>query len=125
MQFYSHSAILPKWRLCQKLYRAGELEGVESMKVSTMHPHHSGGSGVIILYCGPTDDEERVKKIGRMIIQKTRYKNPGNRMFYKTDLATLRKEYRNLYEIPIPDDTHAQNNEKDKDQDKEDAKDSK
>lgn len=73
------------------------------MKVSTMHPHHASGMGVIILYCGPTSDEARCKKIGAVILSETGYTNPSRKMFYKTDVQTLSKKGgHHKYQLDIP-----------------------
>eukprot|EP01084_Bolivina_argentea_P142608 250526_1 len=104
MLFYSHDKIWPHWKKCQQLYRNNKLKGVSNMKVSTCHYHHSSSVGVIILYCGPPNDEKKVKEIGRNILQETEYTNLSKKMFYKTDTQTLSKGAAgwHKFELPIP-----------------------
>ena len=108
MQFYDHNKIWPHWKKCQKLYRQGKLSGVSNMKVSTLHPHHSSGVGVIILYCGPPNNESKVKKIGRNILKETGYTNLSKKMYYKTDTQTLSKGRAGYhkFELPIPQENY-------------------
>eukprot|EP01084_Bolivina_argentea_P066937 122021_1 len=76
------------------------------MKVSTMHPHHAYGRGVIILYCGPHTDENKCKEIGITILKETEYTNLSKKMFYKTDTQTLAKGKQGYHkwELPIPNE---------------------
>lgn len=94
MLFYTNDEIDEKWKIITKLYDEGLLPGITSMKVSTFKPNpraSNQNSKVIILYCGPCDDEELVKNIGQKIIDNTGYKNIGfgGYMYYKTDSQTI------------------------------------
>eukprot|EP01084_Bolivina_argentea_P166014 288324_1 len=91
MLFYDQSELWTHWKKCQQLYRNSQLEGVSNMKVSTSHPHHAASVGVIILYCGPPEDEQSVIQIGATILKETLYSHPSKKLFYKTDTQTLEK----------------------------------
>eukprot|EP01083_Nonionella_stella_P025045 68993_1 len=104
---FCSTTLVPMWRKCQKLYRQNELPGVSNMKISTANRYHQGSSGVIILYCGPTDDEENCKKIGRIILKQTGYTNFTKKMLYKTDAQTLNgKLGSHKYTLPIPQENY-------------------
>ena len=89
MHYHDHHLIWPYWQQAQKLYREGKLAGVSNMKVSTYHERHRFGSGVIIFYCGPPDDEEKCKEVGKVILKETGYVHLSKKTFYKTDTQTL------------------------------------
>ena len=123
MQFYDHKDIYLHWRYAQYLYRNGKLEGVSNMKVSTMHDHHKFGSGVIIFYCGPSDDGDKCRKIGKNILKETGYTNLSKKMLYKTDTQTLAKGAQGFYkwELKIPKENF--DNLKEKNEEKQKIKD--
>lgn len=67
----------------------GALLGIHSMKVSTdyINPRASCEStGVIIFYCGPANDEDKMLKIGRNLLEHISYEN--NWLYYKSDQQT-------------------------------------
>jgi hypothetical protein len=111
MQFHHISQLDMVWELAKAKYRAGRLEGIHSMKVSTMlgNPRASGlNSGVIIFYCGPSDDEAKMKQFGQKLLEEMPYKNSSGFMPYKSDAQTAdgtratgqKKNY--LYRLQCP-----------------------
>lgn len=88
--FYHKSEIPDRWNEIIKLYRDGQLDGVMSMKRSTLLPNERSScknTGVIILYCNNSEDEERIMEIGRNIIRKTGY-DFQDHITYKADYQT-------------------------------------
>ena len=88
--FYHKHDIPDRWNEIVKLYRDGQLDGVMSMKRSTLLPNDRSScknTGVIILYCNKSEDEERIMGIGRNIILKTRY-DFQDHITYKADWQT-------------------------------------
>lgn len=88
MLFYPLSDIDGMWQLMKNLFDTGELHGVSDVKVSTAKSsagHPDKNSGVIMVYCGPCDDEELMLKIGEKIASKTKYENRSGFMRYKVD----------------------------------------
>ena len=67
--------------------------GIPAMKCSkpsyTNPRASSQATKIIVFYCGPSSDEERMKSIGRTLIHIMRYKSPiANKIYYKTDDQT-------------------------------------
>merc|ERR1712129_382085 len=59
--------------------------------------------GVIILYCGPPNNQSECTQIGKTILVETGYTNPSKKMFYKTDTQTLKKTIGgHKYTLDIP-----------------------
>jgi hypothetical protein len=87
MLFYDRKYMDNKWLEINKLYRNKELDGVIKMKCSTFYdnPRASGKSGVIILYCNNSDNEYRIKDIGKNIMKLLSY---NKTIYYKTDSQT-------------------------------------
>ena len=88
MLFYDNSNMDIKWSQIKELYRNNELDGVTSMKCSTMYdnPRSSNkNTGVIILYCNDSYNENKIKSIGRNIMEILSY---NKSMYYKTDIQT-------------------------------------
>ena len=92
MQFYRKSQLDATWDLAKLKYRAGQLEGISSMKVSTAceSPRSSNSAdGVILFYCGPSNDEQRIMYIGEKLLKEMPYKSLTGSMSYKSDKQTL------------------------------------
>jgi len=88
--FYHKNDIPDRWNEIVKLYRDGQLDGVMSMKRSTLVPNERSScknTGVIILFCNKSEDEERIMEIGRNIIRKTGY-DFQDHITYKADYQT-------------------------------------
>lgn len=111
MQFYDLTQLGAMWHQAKMKYRAGGLPGIHSMKVSTVCPQpraSNSSQGVIIFYCGPSNDEQRVVDIGRRLLEEMPYTSSNGWMSYKSDEQTAggtratgqRKNY--LYRIPCP-----------------------
>jgi hypothetical protein len=49
---------------------------------------HPPLKGIIIFYCGPATDEERVMQIGQKLLEQIPYRNHYGAMFYKSDALT-------------------------------------
>ena len=92
MMFWYKEILDKKWAEARQLYRAGKLEGIHSMKVST--EEDSGGlynpnTGVIIFYCGPATDEKKMMTIGQKLLEQIPYYSYRfGAMFYKSDEQT-------------------------------------
>jgi len=88
MLFYNKETFDEKWNHIKRLFRENSLNGVFAMKCSTGldNPRASDkNTGVIILYCNNSDNEEYIINIGKIIMNSTSY---NKRMFYKTDNQT-------------------------------------
>lgn len=100
-----------KWKQACELYRQGKLPGIRSMKVSTcMHdPVRTSDTtnGVICFYCGPADDETRLKTYGRNLLEKISYNSKFLR--YKSDKQTRQgtratgQKVNSMYSIQVSD----------------------
>ena len=93
-----------KWREACSLYKSGKLHGVNSMKVSTSRPNASAiypqGYGIIIFYCGPSEDKANILAYGENILRHMFYSEEY--FFYKSDkphLINPNKKYKHLYYI--------------------------
>jgi hypothetical protein len=92
MQFYDKSRLDTMWDFVKTKYRAGRLDGISAMKVSTSReqPRASTSSqGVIIFHCGPSIDEAKIMQIGEKLLEEIPYKTPAGWMSYKSDEQTL------------------------------------
>jgi hypothetical protein len=89
MLFYDKKSMNESWTLAKKLYRKGRLEGVVSMKCSTMYENAraSGSDGVIILYCSDSSNAESILSVGKRILEAFCYKGKEY-IYYKTDAQT-------------------------------------
>jgi hypothetical protein len=121
MMFFTLDEIDAKWEEACNLYRSGRLTGINSMKVSTAKPNsqriYDEGEGIIIFYCGPSQDETNVLEYGRNILSNMNY--PRDRFYYKSDQPDLidwSQRYRHMYFIDTyefyePSDNYNQNND--------------
>ncbi|UJR07963.1 hypothetical protein I4U23_012242 [Adineta vaga] len=72
LQFYDLSQLDTMWEYAKAKYRAGRLIGIHSLKVSTGRPNQrasNASQGVIIFYCGPSVDEQRIRMIGQKLLE--------------------------------------------------------
>ena len=106
MMFFHMSEIDAKWSEACQLYYSGRLTGVNSMKASTAKQNpmperlHGPDEGIIIFYCGPSEDEANVMEYGRNILNNMHY--PRETFYYKSDkphLIDWSKQYRHMYYI--------------------------
>lgn len=91
MMFIPKERLDEVWQRAQDFYLVGKLTGISRMKVSTAkdNPRASDDStGVIIFYCGPSDDEEIVLEYGRNLLRLIPYTSPNGYMYYKSDAQT-------------------------------------
>jgi hypothetical protein len=97
MLFYDADKIDAAWSKAKRLYEAGELTGISNMKVSTNYENpraSSTDSKVLIFYCGPSSNEQKVMEFGRNLLAKMRYERQESAgsfqpfVYYKTDLMT-------------------------------------
>uniref|UniRef100_A0A914H1V9 ZZ-type domain-containing protein n=1 Tax=Globodera rostochiensis TaxID=31243 RepID=A0A914H1V9_GLORO len=78
-----------KWDEAKRLYNAGKLEGINSLKVSTAcdNPRaRDNKMGVIIFYCGPYWDKAKMMCIGHKLLAQMPY---NFHLAYKADWQTL------------------------------------
>lgn len=90
MLFYKKPLMNEAWLRAKTLYRKNQLEGIISMKCSTLYANPRASKladGVIILYCSNSSNEEKIMNIGKKIIEMFDYKESKN-IYYKTDLQT-------------------------------------
>ena len=79
MMFFPMSEMDARWNEACQLYRSGRLYGVNSMKASTAQQNpmperlHGYDEGIIIFYCGPSEDEQNVMEYGRNILNNMNY----------------------------------------------------
>ena len=106
MMFFHISEMDTRWNQACNLYRSGKLFGVNSMKASTAQQNpmperlHGPDEGIIIFYCGPSEDEANVMQYGRNILNHMNY--PRETFYYKSDkphLIDWNRQYRHLYSI--------------------------
>ena len=88
MMFFSkHNGDLTRmWQQACDLYESGQLVGITNMKVSTNAENPGktqNTSGVIMFYCGPSHDNQRVMSYGRNLLRLIPYKQA--QMTYKSD----------------------------------------
>jgi hypothetical protein len=92
MQFYNISELDTMWDFAKTEYRAGRLEGIASMKVSTSceQPRASTSSqGVIIFFCGPSDNEEKMMQFGLKLLEAMPLNTSSRWMSYKSNEQTF------------------------------------
>ena len=106
MMFFPMSEMDARWNEACQLYRSGRLFGVNSMKASTAQQNpmperlHGYDEGIIIFYCGPSEDEQNVMEYGRNILNNMNYSRDD--FFYKSDkpeLINYNKRYKHMYFI--------------------------
>lgn len=99
-----------RWAEACYLYDSGLLYGINSLKASTAKQNpmperlHGPNEGILIFYCGPSEDEWNVMEYGRNILNKMNY--PRNYFFFKSDMPHLInyfKVYRHMYFIDTLD----------------------
>ena len=82
------------------------LYGINSMKASTAKQNplperlHGYDEGIIIFYCGQSEDRQNVMSYGRNLLNKMNY--PRSRLYFKSDVPHLinySNEYRHMYYI--------------------------
>ncbi|KAL8581609.1 hypothetical protein ACOMHN_049166 [Nucella lapillus] len=101
MMFYDVRAINQAWSRAKDLYRSGQLPDVKSMKVSTAMATggHSANQNVLIFYCGPASNENKMIAIGRDLAQKMDYSQAY--VCYKTDQQTIQGIRGSIYKIKL------------------------
>jgi hypothetical protein len=93
MMFFPMSQMDAKWAEACQLYKSGKLLGVRGMKASTAKQNpmperlHGLDEGIIIFYCGPSENEANVLEYGRNILNNMYY--PREKFFYKSDKPHL------------------------------------
>ena len=90
MLYYNNEDMNLKWSYAKKLYSEKNLTGVISMKCSTNYKNPRAScleTGVIILYCSDSENEEYIINIGKIILNMFNYKNQKY-IYYKTDGQT-------------------------------------
>jgi hypothetical protein len=104
VMFFSKEELDERWKEAKFLYKTGRLIGVNSMKVSTQvyNPYavNKYRNGVIIFYCGPSEDKRHIMKCGRNLLKQIYYND--SILYYKSDKPHLQdnsRKYRNLYEL--------------------------
>ena len=106
MMFFPMSEMDARWHEACQLYRAGRLLGVNSMKASTAKQNpfpqrlHAHDEGIIIFYCGPSEDRQNVMEYGRNILNNMRYDRA--QFYYKSDqphLINHSSQYKHMYSI--------------------------
>lgn len=73
LMFFPRDQIDAKWAQVKQLYFSGDLDRISSVKVSTAMPsERSSGKNehVMAFFCGPADDEARVREIGTNLVEK-------------------------------------------------------
>ena len=108
MMFFPLDELDQRWNEACGLFRAGKLRGVNTMKVSTAKPNpkaiYKSGEGILIFYCGPSENREKVLEYGRNILTHMNYTRAY--FFYKSDkphLIRYENAYKHLYFIKTLD----------------------
>ena len=106
VMFFPKDEIDERWKDVNILYKTGKLIGINSMKVSTQKKNHEGinkyKNGVIIFYCGPSEDKRNVLEYGRNLLKNIYYND--SILYYKSEKPHLRdstRRYSNLYTIDV------------------------
>ena len=92
-----------RWNQACNLFRDGRLKGISSIKVSTAKPNPESifkpGEGIIIFYCGPSEEKHNIMEYGRNILKYMWY--PRSHFYFKSDNASLwsNLKYKHLYFI--------------------------
>jgi len=94
MLFYRNEDIEDAWETAKENFMELRQAGIPAMKCSKLSYTNPRASSqvtqIIVFYCGPSSDEERMKSIGRSLIHIMRYRSPTtNKIYYKTDNQTL------------------------------------
>jgi len=91
MFFFPIAVMNEKWERACRLYNAGKLPGIISMKTSTAAKtprSNETKNGAIRFFCGPSDNEREMKAYGKIIIKKFAYYNSFGFVAFKTDEQT-------------------------------------
>ena len=106
IMFFAKEELDARWNEAKYLYKTGKLVGINSMKVSTQvyNPYavNKYKNGVIIFYCGPSEDTHHVMKCGKNLLKHMHYNDSV--LYYKSDKSHLQDEsrkYRNLYTLNV------------------------
>jgi hypothetical protein len=105
--FFELHDLNERWKQVKHFYRGGFLEGVFEIKCSTAqdNPRASDkSSGVIVLYCCDSFEEERIMEIGRDILVLMELKNKT--IYYKTDEQSregtrVNKDRNHIYKLSL------------------------
>ena len=106
MMFFPMHEMDQRWAEACHLYNSGMLYGINSMKASTAKQNplperlHGYDEGIIIFYCGQSEDRQNVMSYGRNLLNKMNY--PRSRLYFKSDVPHLinySNEYRHMYYI--------------------------
>lgn len=75
------------WQKACKLYREDKLTGIHSMRVSTAKQSDGDHkyTGIIMYYCGPSDQLDLVKSYGENLAKLTNYFDKNGRLNYRVD----------------------------------------
>ena len=90
MLYYDNSLMNEAWLLAKKCYRENKLEGITSMKCSTLYNNPralQSNDGIIILYCCNSSNEDSIMNIGKKMLDTLDYKK-RKFIYYKTDEQT-------------------------------------
>ena len=110
--YYTLTEIDEKWQMMKGLFDSNELDGVRGLRVSTasslQYDQRGKRRAVIMVYCGPWDDEDLVLRVGANLVQKTSYQDEYGTLRYKTDIVgngtassgQLMSTYKQ--ELPVP-----------------------
>uniref|UniRef100_A0A914D2E3 Uncharacterized protein n=1 Tax=Acrobeloides nanus TaxID=290746 RepID=A0A914D2E3_9BILA len=120
--YFSIDEIDQKWFEARLAYNAKKLPGISDMKVKTAYkseddPANYSTTKVIIFYCGPASDEEKMLIIGRNLVQEIPYTDKFGWIYYKSDRQTFQgsrktgNKKNHLYKLPVPRKTVEGNHE--------------
>ena len=112
MLFYRNEDIDEAWEKAKNQFPDLQLAGISAMKCSNRFVENPRASNnvtqVIVFYCGPATEEERIKNIGRDLIRIMEYKAPtSNKINYKADSQTFSgtrargTQVNHLYSLPV------------------------
>ena len=110
MMFFPMSDMDQRWSDACDLYYDGKLVGIHSLKASTSLQNpmtnrlHAHDEGIIIFYCGKSEDEDSLMRYGKNILSLISY--PRTHFYYKSDrphLIVPFNKYKNLYFIKTED----------------------
>lgn len=91
--FYKKGPELDKnWIKIKRLYDNGKLIGVHSLSVSTGYNNSRARDdiyGVIVVYCGPVNDKEKIMNIGNNLLDQMNYENNNGYIYYKSHYQTI------------------------------------
>jgi hypothetical protein len=95
------------WTLLCNLYQNKELPGVWKLKASTAKANNkvekSSEEGVIIVYCGPYNDEQKVTNVGNLLVKNLDYASRMGCISYKLDVDHGQyKRIDTIYRINVP-----------------------